>query len=206
MDRFVRTLIITDMQNDFMPGGALGIPQADRLIPLINHLMPHFDHVIATLDWHPPHHVSFASTHHKKPGDVIQAGSVQQILWPDHCVQNTHGSAIAPELNQKPIEKFFHKGTDPEVDSYSIFFDALHRPSTGLHSYLQSKKYQDLYFVGVALDYCIYHSVLDALDLHYHATVIQDACQAIHLHSGDDHKAILKMKQKGAKIALSSEL
>lgn len=118
----MKTLILTDVQHDFMPGGALGIPGANAIVPIINQLIPKFDHVFATLDWHPVHHISFASTHHKQVGEVIQVGDFEQILWPDHCVQNTRGADFAKGLHRERIEAVFHKGSDPKVDSYSTFF------------------------------------------------------------------------------------
>jgi nicotinamidase/pyrazinamidase len=199
----VKTLIITDVQHDFLPGGALGIPGANSIIPLINQIMPKFDHVFATQDWHPPHHISFASTHHKKPGEVIQIGDQKQVLWPDHCVQNTHGAELAAGLEKKRIEAIFHKGTDRKVDSYSTFYDNARRRSTGLSDHLFKSKLKDLYFVGLATDYCILYSVLDAIDLGFNTFVIQDACRAINLHPDDEKKALERMRSKGAHLILS---
>lgn len=196
----MKTLIITDVQNDFLPGGALGIAGADAIIPIINQLLPKFDHVIGTKDWHPPHHVSFASTHKKKAGEVIKIGKLEQILWPDHCLQNSWGAAFSEKLSQEKIEAVFHKGVDPKIDSYSTFFDNARSRSTGLSEYLIKRGLNDLYFVGLATDYCIYYSVLDALDLGFKAAVIQDACRAINLHPDDEKKALHTMKKRGAKI------
>jgi nicotinamidase/pyrazinamidase len=202
----MKTLIITDVQHDFMPGGALAVRGGNEIIPIINHLIPKFDLVFATQDWHPPHHISFASAHKKKVGDVIQIGGVEQILWPDHCVQNSHGADFAPGLHRQHIEAVFHKGTDPKVDSYSTFFDNARKRSTGLADHLRKRKLKELYFVGLATDYCILYSVLDALDLGFNAWVIRDACRAINLKPGDEEQALEKMKSKGAKIILSSEI
>jgi nicotinamidase/pyrazinamidase len=202
----VKTLIITDVQHDFLPGGALGIPGANAIIPIINRILPKFDHVFATQDWHPPHHVSFASVHNKKVGDVIQVGGVDQILWPDHCVQNTHGAELAVGLHRDQIEAFFHKGTDPKIDSYSTFFDNARKRSTGLADHLAKRHIKDLYFVGLATDYCVLYSVLDSLELGFNTWVIKDACRAINLHSGDEAQAIEAMRSKGAKIVLSSTI
>lgn len=199
----MKALIITDVQHDFLPGGALGIKGADAILPIINKLISKFEHVLATLDWHPPHHVSFASTHHKKAGEVIQVGGIEQILWPDHCIQNSWGAAFAEGLHREKIEAVFHKGTDPKVDSYSTFFDNARKRSTGLADYLRKKKLNDLYFVGLTTDYCVIYSILDALELGFQATLIRDACRAINLHPGDEEKAIRKMEQHGARITLS---
>jgi len=196
----MRTLVITDVQHDFMPGGALGVPHASEIIPVINGLILQFDHIVATMDWHPPHHVSFAKTHGKTAGDVIKVGGINQILWPVHCVQGTHGANFATGLQQKRIEAVFHKGTDPNVDSYSAFFDNARHRSTGLDEYLRKHKLSDLWFVGVATDYCILYSAIDALQLEYKVTVIKSACRAINLHPGDEQKAFDKMQAKGASI------
>lgn len=196
----MKALIITDVQHDFMPGSALGVPHGNEIIPIINRLIPHFQHVIATLDWHPENHVSFARTHGAKVGDVIQVDGKEQILWPVHCLQHTHGAGFASGLKKESIEVIFHKGIDPKVDSYSAFFDAARHRSTGLADYLQKHKLQELYFVGLATDYCILYSVLDALELGFEVTVIQNACRAINLHPGDGDKALEKMRLKGVKL------
>lgn len=200
----MKTLLIIDMQNDFMPNGSLAVPKSDEIIPLINQLIPHFDVVIATQDWHPSHHASFASTHGMTPGKTIQVGNVVQALWPDHCIQHTSGADFAKGLNLKPINQVIRKGMDPKIDSYSAFFDNAKIHSTGLKEYLFQRKLKDLYFVGVATDYCVLYSVLDAVELGFSATVIIDACRSVHLHPNDELHAIQKMKEKGAKISYSS--
>ncbi len=196
----MKTLIITDVQNDFLPGGALGIPGSDAIVEIINQMMPPFNHIVATQDWHPPHHVSFASTHHKKVGEVIQVNGVEQILWPDHCLQHSRGADFSPKLHRERIEAIFHKGTDPKIDSYSTFFDNARKRHTGLADYLHKHHLKELYFVGLATDYCVLYSVLDALDLGFNAWVIKEACRAINLKPGDEEKALEKMRSKGAKI------
>lgn len=202
----MKVLIIIDVQYDFLPGGALAILGADAIIPVINQLIPQFEHVVATLDWHTQNHVSFAATHHKKVGEVIHLNGIEQILWPIHCVQNTHGARISNALNQTKIEAIFHKGCDPNVDSYSTFFDNLRKRHTGLGAYLQKHKWNDLYFVGLATDYCVLYSVLDALELGFKATVIRDACRAINLKPDDEKQALEKMKMRGAHIIFSRNI
>lgn len=202
----MRILIITDVQHDFMPGGALGIAGGNEIIPIINRLIPKFDLVFATQDWHPPHHVSFASTHKQKPGDRIQMGEVEQILWPDHCIQNSWGAEIAEGLHRKKINAVFHKGVDPKVDSYSTFFDNARKRSTGLADYLRKHHLDHLYFVGLATDYCVLYSVLDSLELGFETFVIRDACRAINLLPGDEEKAFQKMEAQGAKILFSQDI
>ena len=201
----MKTLIVIDVQHDFMPGGALGVPHGDEIVLVINRLIPHFEHVVATLDWHLENHVSFAKTHGRKAGDVIEVGGNEQILWPVHCVQNSHGASLADGLKKEKIEASFYKGIDPKVDSYSAFFDNARNRSTGLEEYLVKNKLHKLYFVGLATDYCVLYSVLDALELGFDVIVIRDACRAINLHPGDEEKALEKMKSKGAKISLSKD-
>ena len=198
-------MIVTDVQRDFMPGGSLGVSGANFIIATINQLIPKFDHVVAVRDWHPPGHVSFASTHGKRTGETIKSGSVEQILWPDHCLQDTRGAQLADGLQTEKIEAVFNKGTDPLIDSYSAFFDSNHHRSTGLANFLEEHKLKEIYFVGVATDYCILYSVLDALKLGYHVTVILDACRAINRRLGDENRAIDAMKDKGAKIMTAEE-
>lgn len=203
--KIVKTLIITDVQRDFLPGGALGVSGANFIVATINKLIPKFDHIIGVRDWHPPGHMSFASAHGKRVGEVFRAGEVEQILWPDHCVQDTRGAEWADELETKRIEAVFSKGTDPSVDSYSAFFDSERHRSTGLADYLAEHKLKDLYFVGVATDYCILYSVLDALELGFKVTVILDACRSINRRLGDENRAVEAMKKKGAKIVSSED-
>lgn len=203
----MKALLIIDMQNDFMPWGALPTPHADELVPVINRLMAKFPIILATKDWHPKGHISFAANHEKaNVGDVISVGDGDQILWPVHCVENTEGADFVEGLNTDKIQKVFYKGTDLEVDSYSAFFDNAHLRETGLSQYLKKRGIQDLYFVGVATDYCVLFSVLDALDLGFNATLISDGCRAINLSEGDETKAIEKMKRKGAKVKLAKEV
>jgi nicotinamidase/pyrazinamidase len=202
----VKTLIIIDVQHDFLPGGALGIAGANAIVPIINRIMPKFDHVIATQDWHPAHHVSFASAHKKEVGEVILADGIEQFLWPDHCIQNTHGAELAVELHRDQIEAVFHKGTDRKVDSYSSFFDNARKHSTGLADRLRKDHLKDLYFVGLATDYCVLYSVVDSLELGFNTWVIKDACFPINLHPGDEAHAIEIMRSKGARIILSSSI
>jgi len=201
----LKTLIVTDVQRDFMPGGALGVPGADAIIPIINALIPKFDHVFAVRDWHPPHHVSFASTHKKRTGDTIRIGDVEQILWPDHCIQNERGSDFAEGLHRDRVEAVFQKGSDPGVDSYSAFFDCARHRSTGLADHLKKHKLTHLYFVGMTTDYCILYSVLDAVELGFQVAVILDGCRAINRKPGDEKRAVDEMRAKGAKILMSAE-
>lgn len=198
----MKALIIVDIQNDFLPGGALSVPGGDAVIPVINRIIPYFKHVFASLDWHPKAHVSFASTHQKKVGEEIWLSGIRQKLWPRHCIQNTAGAKLSSRLHTQAIEKVFYKGTNPEVDSYSTFFDNEKKFSTGLGDYLRERGIQELYFAGLALDFCVLYSALDALDLGFTVFVIQDACRAIF----DGEGAIEKMRSRGANVIQSTLL
>src|SRR5215216_2024309 len=147
---------LVDLQNDFLPGGALAVPHGDEVIPLADELQSHFDLVAATKDWHPPDHGSFAGNHpDKKPGDRIILDGIEQILWPVHCVQNTKGAEFGPFFNTSRIAHVFHKGTERNIDSYSTFFDNAHRRPTGLAYYLEKRGINEIYLMGLALDYCV---------------------------------------------------
>jgi nicotinamidase/pyrazinamidase len=203
----MKALIIVDLQNDFLPGGALAVPHGDEVIPLANELQRHFDLVVATKDWHPPDHGSFAANRPgKKPGDRIILDGIEQILWPVHCVQNTHGAEFAPSFDTGRIAHVFHKGIERNIDSYSTFFDNAHRRHTGLAHYLKERSIEDIYLMGLALDYCVKYSTLDARHLGLNTHVIVDGCRGIELESGDIDRALDEMKQTGATILKSTDL
>jgi len=196
-----KALLIVDVQNDFLPGGALPATGGDKIIPYINKLVTgNFDIKVATKDWHPAVHGSFASTHHKKIGEHILLNGIEQILWPDHCVQGTRGAEFASGWDHHQIEKIFYKGTDPSIDSYSTFFDNKHLRSTGLGDYLKEKGITDVYVAGLATDYCVKYSVLDAHHLGFKTHVFVDACRGINVHPGDTEKAIEEMRTVGTEI------
>ncbi len=176
----MKTLIIVDMQNDFIPGGSLEVPGGDKIIPVINLLQNKFDLVIATQDWHPADHMSFASNHEgKNPFDKIEWRGLEQLLWPDHCVQNTTGAELHQELNTGKIEALFRKGMDKNIDSYSGFYDNGHEKNTGLAGYLRERKASELYFCGLAADVCVQFTIKDALKEGFSATLIEDATRPI---------------------------
>jgi nicotinamidase/pyrazinamidase len=203
----MNALIIVDLQNDFLPGGALPVPHGDEVIPLANELQSRFDVVVASKDWHPPNHSSFAANHKgKKPGDRIILDGIEQILWPVHCVQNTHGAEFAPSFDTSRIAHVFHKGIERNIDSYSTFFDNAHRRHTGLAHYLKERSIKDIYLLGLALDYCVKYSALDARQLALNTHVILDGCRGIELARGDIGRAIDEMKRAGAVLLKSSEL
>lgn len=201
----MKTLVIIDVQNDFIPGGALAVPEGDEIVPLINDLQPNFDLVIATQDWHPYQHASFASTHEgKNPFEQIDLNGIDQVLWPDHCVQNTKGAEFHPDLKTSKIEAIFRKGTNPKIDSYSGFYDNAHLKSTGLTGYLKEKGANELYFVGLAGDYCVYFSIKDALSEGFDVTLIEDGTRAIDEENFE--KAKKDILTQGGKIIKSSEM
>ncbi len=203
----MKALIIVDLQNDFLPGGALPVPHGDEVIPVANELQRHFELVLATKDWHPPDHGSFAANHRgKKPGDRIILDGIVQILWPVHCVQNTHGAEFAPAFDTSRIADVFHKGIDPLIDSYSTFFDNAHRRHTGLADYLKERSVKEIYLMGLALDYCIKYSALDARHLGLNTHVFLDGCRGIELKAGDIDRALDAMKRAGTIILASRDV
>jgi len=203
----MNALIIVDLQNDFLPGGALPVAHGDEVIPLANEVQWRFELVVATQDWHPPNHGSFAANHPgKKSGDRIMLDGIEQILWPVHCVQNTHGAEFAAAFDTSRIAQVFHKGVERNIDSYSTFFDNAHRRHTGLADYLKKRSVKDIYLMGLALDYCVKYSVLDARQLGLNTHVILDGCRGIELERGDIDRALDEMKRAGAALLTSSEL
>jgi nicotinamidase/pyrazinamidase len=198
----MRALIIVDVQNDFMPGGALPVPQGDLVVPAINRIAPRYELVVATQDWHPPDHGSFAASHPgRKPGEVIDLHGLPQILWPTHCVQGTPGADFVSGLDVSRVAHVVRKGQDPRVDSYSGFFDNGRRHATGLADYLRQKNIDEVDFVGVATDYCVKFTALDAASCGFRTTLIPDACRGVELRAGDVQAAIDEMRRAGVRIA-----
>jgi len=201
----MRTLVLVDIQNDFLPGGALAVPRGDEVIPIANELQPRFDLVVATQDWHPAGHGSFASSHpRRKPGDLVELGGLQQVLWPDHCVQGSAGAAFAAKLQMNRVETIFRKGTDPGIDSYSGFFDNGHRKSTGLGDYLKGRGATEVYVLGLATDYCVKFSALDARRLGFRTFLVEDGTRGVELQPGDVARAIEQMRAAGVEVVRSS--
>ncbi len=196
-----KALILVDIQNDFIPGGALEVKNGDEVIEIANRAMKHFNNVIATQDWHPNDHKSFASQHDgKNIGEFIDLNGVSQILWPDHCVINTKGSEFAPGLNTFSITKIIKKGLDKEVDSYSGFFDNAQGHATGLEDYLKSQDLDDLYIIGLATDYCVKYTALDARKLGFKTSIIIEGVRGVEMNPGDCDAAIEEMKKAGVNI------
>jgi len=196
----MKALILVDLQNDFVPGGAVPVPEGDAIVPICNSLQQSFDLVVATQDWHPADHGSFAANHPgHKAGEVIELDGLKQLLWQVHCVQDTPGAAFVPALDLSRIDRVFQKGTDPRIDSYSGFFDNGHRKATGLGDYLKAKGATDVYIAGLATDYCVKFTALDARALGLQTHVIEDACRGAELKRGDVAAAIEEMKRAGVK-------
>ncbi len=203
----MNALVLVDIQNDFLPGGALEVKEGDKILPIVNALLnENFDLIVATKDWHPENHASFAKTQGKLPGEHVQLGDVDQILWPNHCVQGSQGAELAPGWRHNLVKKVFHKGTHPLIDSYSTFFDNAHLRETGLEKYLKEKKVNKLFFAGLATDYCVKYSVLDAIQLGFESYVIIDACRAVNLQNKDEQAAIEEMQRAGAHIITSIDV
>ena len=197
-------LILVDIQNDFVPGGALAVPEGDQIVPLVNRLQQYFDLIVATQDWHPATHGSFANNHAgRQRGDLVNLNGLPQILWPDHCVQNTPGADFVPALDQTRWSNVFPKGTRPEIDSYSGFFDNGRRNATGLGDYLQERGATDVYVAGLATDYCVQFTALDARHLGFKTTLIDDAARGVELKPGDVARAINEMKNAGVAVVTS---
>ena len=201
----MRALIIVDVQNDFVAGGSLEVPQGEQIVPLVNELSRHFVLVVATQDWHPSDHKSFASNHPgKNPFDVIILDGLEQVLWPDHCVQGSRGADFHPDMDLSRVEAVFRKGMVPGIDSYSGFYDNGHKKSTGLAGYLKERKVQSIYVCGLAGDYCVYYTAMDALKSGFTTFVIEDATRAIDKLNFE--KAKQEVARSGGEIIDSGRL
>lgn len=192
-------LIAIDVQNDFCPGGALAVPEGDAIIARINALMPDYSVVVLTQDWHPPNHSSFASTHGAAPFSEIAMPYGQQTLWPDHCVQGSEGARLHDDLHTDPADLIIRKGFRAGIDSYSAFFENDKTTPTGLHGYLSERGITDVTFVGLALDFCVAWSALDAARLGYKVSVLEGACRAIDLN-GSLAEARRAMRDAGVSL------
>jgi nicotinamidase/pyrazinamidase len=203
----MNALILVDIQNDFVPGGALPVPEGDQIIPLVNQLQPHFDLVVATQDWHPANHASFAANHPGRiPGERIDLHGLSQILWPVHCVQHSAGAEFVAALDQTLWDRVFVKGTDPEIDSYSGFFDNGHLRATGLGDYLRARQIADVFVAGLAADYCVKFTALDAIALGFQTHLIEDACRGVNLQPDDVAKALEEMRTAGIEIIKAEKI
>ena len=194
-------LLVIDVQNDFCPGGMLSVPGGNLVVPVINRLMRRFAKVVATQDWHPEGHLSFASGHPgKKVMETITINGIEQVLWPDHCVQGTAGADFYPGLDLNGISLILRKGTDRKTDSYSAFFENDRETSTGLDGYLKSLHMDTVYLTGLATDYCVYYTALDAVKLGYKTRIVLEGVRGVDFPEGNVDKALDDMKQKGVVI------
>jgi nicotinamidase/pyrazinamidase len=203
----MRALLLIDLQYDFCPGGALAVARGDETIPVANRLMPAFTTIIATQDWHPHDHGSFAANNPgKQPYDMSELGGLPQVMWPAHCVQGTQGAELCDALDRNMITEVFRKGTDPSIDSYSGFFDNGHRKSTGLGDWLKARSIGEVVVLGLATDYCVKFTSLDARALGLAVTVVADGCRGVELAPGDSERALAEMRDAGCTIATSSQI
>ena len=199
-------LIVVDVQNCFLPGGSLAVKDGDQVIPIINRIAKAFPHVIMTQDWHTPAHVSFASTHPgKKPFEVIKLGYGDQVLWPDHCVQGTSGADISKDISIPHAELVIRKGYHKDIDSYSAFFEADHNTPTGLGGYLTERGIKRVFVAGLATDFCVAWTAMDARKVGLETFVIEDACRGIDAQ-GSLAKAWAEMHRAGVKRMQSGDL
>ena len=200
-------LIIVDVQNDFCPGGRLAVPDGDAVVPVVNSIVGLFPLAVATQDWHPVGHVSFASSHPgTKPFDSITVEGVGQTLWPEHCVQESEGAELHPGFGTGPVRVVLRKGLNKGLDSYSAFYENDRKTNTGLGHFLRGMGASDLVVCGLATDFCVRYTVLDALELGFRVTVIEDAVRGVDQPEGSVQEAIKSMKEKGARFAPAREL
>ena len=203
----MRALILVDLQYDFCPGGALAVTAGDETIAVANRVMPHFSTVVVTQDWHPLDHKSFAVNNPgSKPGDVIDVNGLSQIMWPVHCVQETSGAEIHGGLDRAKLADVFKKGTDPDYDSYSAFFDNGHKKATGLGDYLTQRWIKQVYVMGLATDYCVKYTAFDAIRLGFEVFLIDDGCRAVELKPGDGEAAVEEMRAAGVHVVESGAI
>ncbi|MBG8551998.1 bifunctional nicotinamidase/pyrazinamidase [Hymenobacter guriensis] len=201
----MKALLLIDIQPDFLPGGRLAVPEGDAIIPLANALQPHFPLVVATQDWHPARHQSFASQHAgQQPFNRIDLHGLDQVLWPDHCVQGSAGAELAAGLDTSRVEVIFRKGTEVEIDSYSAFFDNGHRKSTGLADYLRGRGVRQVYVAGLAADYCVYFTAKDALQEGFETYVVEDATRPISTEGFEQAKEDLR--QRGGHLVTTAQV
>jgi nicotinamidase/pyrazinamidase len=196
-----KALLVVDIQNDFVSGGSLAVKDGEKIIPLVNQLMDQFDLVVASQDWHPANHKSFASNHEGKSlFEVIDLNGSDQVLWPDHCVQSSRGAQFCEELNTNKFHKIFQKGLNPEVDSYSAFFDNQYKSATGLSEYLKEQEVEDLYIVGLATDFCVKFSCIDAVKEGFKTNLFVNAAKPVNPDFLDE--CLQELKDSGVNLII----
>jgi nicotinamidase/pyrazinamidase len=193
-------LVLVDLQNDFCPGGALAVPDGDAVIPVANRWMQRADVVVATQDWHPADHGSFAANHGAAPYAMGELGGRPQVLWPTHCVQGSPGAALHADLDQRPIARIFPKGTRSDVDSYSGFFDNHRAGDTGLGAWLREAGVGEVWVLGLATDYCVKATAIDAVSLGFRVRLITEGCRGVGLGPTDIDDAIASMRAAGVEV------
>lgn len=202
----IRALILVDLQNDFVEGGALAVLDGKSVVEIANGMQPLFDVVLATQDWHPSDHQSFATAYpDKNVGDVIDLHGLPQVLWPRHCVQDTVGADFVATLNTDAIQHVVRKGTDPEIDSYSGFFDNGHRKQTEMTAVLKDAGVDEVWLMGIATDYCVKFTALDSVEQGFPTVLIADGCRAVNLKPGDGAAAIEEMRRAGVRVVESAD-
>jgi nicotinamidase/pyrazinamidase len=200
-------LLVVDLQRDFCPGGALSVPAGDEIVPIVNRLIKRFDHVVATQDWHVPGHVSFASTHEgKMPYDTVMVNGIEQMLWPDHCVQGSTGAAFHPDLDVDNLQLILRKGFRADLDSYSAFYENDRKTPTGLKSFLKEIGVKSIWLCGLAADVCVFYSAMDAVVLGFNTCVIEDAVRGVDVPSGNMARTEEEMKRAGVGFFNSTDL
>lgn len=206
LDTRTDVLLVVDVQNDFCPGGALAVPRGEEVVPAINGLAAHFEHVVLTQDWHPPGHSSFASSHEgRAPFETVDLAYGPQTLWPDHCVQGSPGAGFHPKLEMAKAELVLRKGFHKAIDSYSAFFENDRRTATGLAGYLRERGFSRVFLAGLAFDYCVLWSAEDARRLGFEAFVFVDACRALDV-DGSDAEARRRLAEAGVLQVTATDL
>ena len=200
------TLLVIDIQNDFCPGGALAVPGGDRVVPVVNGITGIFPNVVATGDWHPRGHISFASRHGKEPFQTIEVNGLEQFLWPDHCVPGTRGAAFHPDLDTRPFSMILHKGSKKDLDSYSAFFEHDRETPTGLEHYLKGLGMERVFVCGLALDVCVFYTLMDARRVGFEAYLVEDGSRGVDQPEGNLEKARREMKGAGVIFTRAADL
>ncbi len=199
-------LIVVDVQNDFCPGGALAVKNGSRVVPAINSLMDSFEVIVGTQDWHPVNHSSFASNNEAEPFSVKTLNGINQVMWPEHCIQGSNGADFHPDLHADAFNIIIRKGTNPDIDSYSAFTENDGVTVTGLRGWLSELGIEKVYITGLATDFCVLYTALDAVKAGFETYVIEDACKGVDFPEGNVVKAVSAMKEAGIKVVQSADV
>ncbi|WP_265823692.1 bifunctional nicotinamidase/pyrazinamidase [Geovibrio ferrireducens] len=199
-------LIVVDVQNDFCPGGALAVKNGSRVVPAINSLMDSFEVIVGTQDWHPVNHSSFASNNDAEPFSVKTLNGVNQVMWPEHCIQGSNGADFHPDLHADAFNIIIRKGTNPDIDSYSAFTENDGVTVTGLRGWLSELDIKKVYITGLATDFCVLYTALDAVKAGFETYVIEDACKGVDFPEGNVVKAVSAMKEAGIRVVQAADV